>query len=574
VYRDRDGVARADEAQARMPQQLALQAQMLLDSVGKSADVAVPTRAGGIVLHGSRLLHSSCHHPAGQSWDYRARCNDAVGCCTVRMPSVGTHPHSPAAIVQVPMFITTDSVAFFDYLRVPYEVAPAMVRRSPSGFAGFEARTGAGALWWPAADALEQAAVPKGGWRWCDATGFARLVDDDSMQARLGTGWQPREMLTTGDGQTRVALWANGSGAMAIPFDPGELLHAFWSEAYLDALPSNGSSRIVRGYYAIKPLLARPIQIALRRAFARLQGGGAFPAWPLETSLHDLMGRLYLLASEAAQEPPPWIAPWPAPHEWALVLTHDVETAAGLAGIEDLRDVEREFGLRSSWNFVPCRYPLDGAVVRELQEAECEVGVHGLRHDGSDLASEAVLRERLPEMHAYAERWGAVGFRSPSTLRGWDLVAMLGFDYDSSYPDTDPYEPQPGGSCSWLPYAIGDVIELPITLPQDFTLFTVLAHTDARVWLDKANAIRQRGGMVLVLTHPDYQRTAASRELYRTLLRANATDRTAWHALPREVSRWWRMRAASELRPDGLGGTWRIHGPAAENGSIVTREVN
>ena len=80
----------------------------------------------------------------------------------------------------------------------------------------------------------------------------------------------------------------------------------------------------------------------------------------------------------------------------------------------------------------------------------------------------------------------------------------LGFDYDSSYTDTDPYEPQPGGCCTFLPYFNRGTVELPITLPQDHTLFTILQHADADLWLRKAGHIRDRGGMVLVLTHPDY----------------------------------------------------------------------
>ena len=44
---------------------------------------------------------------------------------------------------------------------------------------------------------------------------------------------------------------------------------------------------------------------------------------------------------------------------WALVLTHDVETAAGVAAIDPIVALERRLGLRSSWNFVPRRYELD-----------------------------------------------------------------------------------------------------------------------------------------------------------------------------------------------------------------------
>ena len=73
-------------------------------------------------------------------------------------------------------------------------------------------------------------------------------------------------------------------------------------------------------------------------------------------------------------------------------------------------------------------------------------------------------------------------------------MPLLGFDYDSSYPDTDPYEPQAGGCCSWLPFTNGDLVELPITMPQDHTLFTILRVEDERPWLDKAAFLRERVG--------------------------------------------------------------------------------
>ena len=131
--------------------------------------------------------------------------------------------------------------------------------------------------------------------------------------------------------------------------------------------------------------------------------------------------------------------------QWALVLTHDVETADGLAAREPVLELERGLSLRSAWNLVPRRYEVDPELVRGLREEGFEIGVHGLYHDGRDLESPARLHERLPGMRAAAERWGAVGFRSPATVRAWELMPLLGFDYDSSSPDSDPFEPVAGG---------------------------------------------------------------------------------------------------------------------------------
>ena len=177
---------------------------------------------------------------------------------------------------------------------------------------------------------------------------------------------------------------------------------------------------------------------------------------------------------------------WPRGHSWSFVLTHDVERARGYRALEGLRRIERDAGYVSSWNFVPLRdYGVEASVLDGLRAEGCEVGVHGLHHDGRDL-DEAHLPARLRRMRAFADEWQAVGFRSPSLLRDFDVIPTLGFEYDSSYPDTDPLQAQAGGCCSWLPFHNRDVVELPITLPQDHNLFELLGESDETLWHEKA----------------------------------------------------------------------------------------
>ena len=171
----------------------------------------------------------------------------------------------------------------------------------------------------------------------------------------------------------------------------------------------------------------------------------------------------------------PWLAPWPDGHQWCLVLTHDVETAQGVQDIELLRRPERERGYRSSWNFVPERYTTPDA------DPASGCGTRAARSGCTGCGTTAVTSPPPGRCGGgcracgrRADRWGATGFRSPATQRSWDLMPRLGFDYDSSSTDTDPYEPQPGGCCSFLPFFNDGLVELPITLPQDHTLFTIL----------------------------------------------------------------------------------------------------
>jgi hypothetical protein len=145
-------------------------------------------------------------------------------------------------------------------------------------------------------------------------------------------------------------------------------------------------------------------------------------------------------------------------------------------------------------------------------------------------------------------------------------MPLLGFEYDTSYPDTDPFQPQSGGCCSLLPYFNQDTVELPITLPQDHTIFELLNKPDASLWIEKAEHIRDQGGMALALTHPDYldERLLAG---YRRLLARFGDDSTVWRALPRDVNAWWRRRAASRIEPTANG--WQVVGPAAGEATIA-----
>jgi hypothetical protein len=150
-------------------------------------------------------------------------------------------------------------------------------------------------------------------------------------------------------------------------------------------------------------------------------------------------------------------------------------------------------------------------------------------------------------------------------------MPTLGFDYDSSYPDTDPFEPDGGGCCTWLPFFNDGTVELPITLTQDHTLFQILRQRDDSMWIRKAEELRQRGGLALLITHPDYMLEAEPREAYAHFLDALADDTTVWSALPREVSSWWRRRAASRL--ERIDGRWEIVGPAAGEGRVAFAPV-
>lgn len=399
---------------------------------------------------------------------------------------------------------------------------------------------------------------------------FAPVMPDGDVGrvlAERAGRWEPCVPVTRAGGGRIGSIWRSAGGSLFLPFDPDIAHRNLLSERYHEILGGSARRGMLRlathSYYRARGAVPKTAQIWMRRRYVRVQARSSFPRWPVETGLHDLLDMLLAALRAIADEPVPTLRSWPEGRRWALVLSHDVEKAAGLEAMDDVLALERGLGLRSCWNFVPQRYDVSPTRIRQLQSDGFEVGVHGLYHDGRDLTN---LPRRLPQIRSAAARWGAVGFRSPSMHRRWHLMPSLGFDYDSSYPDTDPFEPQAGGCCSWLPFLHRGMVELPMTMPQDHTLFVILRRPSEHAWLDKATLLRARGGMALLDTHPDYMRDRSILNAYRSFLETFADDPDMWQALPREVSAWWRRRAASQITRSG--DEWTVAGPAAGEARI------
>jgi glycosyltransferase involved in cell wall biosynthesis len=274
-----------------------------------------------------------------------------------------------------------------------------------------------------------------------------------------------------------------------------------------------------------------------------------------------------------SESPPENWPGWPEGKKFAFVLTHDVESRAGLRKCRSLMQLEIDLGFRSSFNFVPeGDYRVPAELREELVNGGFEVGIHDLKHDGHLFASHRVFKRRAERINGYARKWGASGFRSGFMLRNLDWLHDLDVEYDASTFDTDPFEPQPDGGHTifpfWVPRPNGSsanghesssssragYVELPYTLPQDSTLFLVLRETTPEIWMRKLDWIAQHGGMVLVDVHPDYMSFNGSRQttteypvaLYREFLNYVKTRYAGeyWHALPKEVAAHIRLRSS------------------------------
>ncbi len=316
-------------------------------------------------------------------------------------------------------------------------------------------------------------------------------------------------------------------------------------------------------FYTIKPLIPRFLQISLRRLKAK-SIKNKFPNWPIEPYLEDFKKTSLKYIKDIEKIPFIWF--WPKDKSFALCLTHDVETAEGLKRINKICEVEKKFGLRSAWFFVPERYSVPDTLIDELKEQDFEIGIHGLKHDGKLFSSKKIFDDRIQKIHCYASRWGATGFRSPSLLRNFEWMKVLPFEYDSSFPDTDPYGPQAGGCLSIFPFFIGNILEIPVTMPQDHTLFVILRKKNIDIWKEKINWIEKMNGLALIIVHPDYFSNEVERYYYE-FLDFVLSKENLWFSKPIEICKWWKDRNNSNLITDKHNKIV-IAGPAEKQGTI------
>jgi hypothetical protein len=99
-------------------------------------------------------------------------------------------------------------------------------------------------------------------------------------------------------------------------------------------------------------------------------------------------------------------------------------------------------------------------------------------------------------------------------------------------------------------------VELPYTLPQDFTLFILFREKTIDIWKEKLAWIARMGGMALLNTHPDYMNFGGKpgNEEYparylEELLRHIASEYEGqyWHPLPCKMAEFWASKHHEKL---------------------------
>lgn len=366
-------------------------------------------------------------------------------------------------------------------------------------------------------------------------------------------------------------------GRIELPFDLTQVVNNLRYERYeSDFRASVGgvtsSNAAKRVYYFVRPLLPVSLRKYLQRTHLRGWERIAFPEWPVDFTIESLMERvLALLMQCRGIERVPFIWFWPNGAPSCAIMTHDVEDTAGRNFCNALMNLDDRFSIKSAFQIVPeARYAMRDGFIHIFHARGFEVNVHDLNHDGFLFREKEEFSHRANEINRYAKDFGAEGFRSGAMYRNQDWYEALDISYDMSVPNVAHLEPQRGGCCTVMPYFIGNILELPLTTIQDYSLFHILGDYSIDLWKQQIDLIAQRHGLVSFITHPDYLIKKRAQSVYVDLLAHLArlrAENKLWITLPAEVNRWWRNRSRMLLVQNG--GQWRIEGPDSERARIA-----
>ena len=361
---------------------------------------------------------------------------------------------------------------------------------------------------------------------------------------------------------------------LVLPLDPTEIIDNLRLERYATTrgIESSFENFFRRLYYLLRPLTNLLLRQQVQKFRARNWKERSFPKWPVDTTVEQICERLLLLSMKARGiEKVPFIWFWPNGASGCFMMTHDVETTAGRDNCADLMDIDDSFGIKAAFGIVPEeRYGVSDSLLELICDRGFEVVIQDLNHDGRLFDSRQEFLRRASIINSYGRKYQAKGFRAAVLYRKLEWYDALEFSFDMSVPNVAHLDPQQGGCCTVMPYFIGNLLELPVTTIQDYTLFHILNERSIDLWKTQIGLILEKHGLASFIVHPDYIMEHDALSVYQDLLghlRELREKKSIWCALPAEIDSWWRARSKMSVVMDGH--SWRIEGDCAERAVLA-----
>lgn len=405
--------------------------------------------------------------------------------------------------------------------------------------------------------------------------GFFRFGRDSICYGRSSSGFRAKH--PTDELYDVMADISADRSTIQLPFDPSEIVSNLRYERYSSPsdegdTPFTRSSVLENAYYMLRPLLSVSVRKHLQRVRLRDWQKITFPEWPVDRTVESIFeSLLYLQLKDHEIDEIPFIWFWPNGSPSCAIMTHDVEGLRGRNFCSKLMDLDDKYEIKSSFQIVPeQQYSVSEALLTEIRGRGFEINVHDLNHDGHLFSDRTLFLQRAAQINEYGRQYGAAGFRSAVLYRNLNWYGALNFSYDMSVPNVGHLEAQRGGCCSVMPFLIGNILELPVTTTQDYSLFHILNQYSINLWKKEIDLITNKHGLVSFIVHPDYIVKKRARDVYTALLAHLAELRSQgrlWMALPAAVNRWWRERSQMRLAP--RGNKWEIEGLGKERARIA-----
>jgi hypothetical protein len=386
----------------------------------------------------------------------------------------------------------------------------------------------------------------------------------------------PAEQVTKDLLDASLGAAVNGN-QISLPFDLPRVVENLRQERYTTKLHELAAQTPIgkswrKLYYFLRPLLPVSVRKRFQKAYFVGWDKIVVPHWPVDFSVDALMkGVMALVLKSRHNEKVPFIWFWPDGAPSCAIMTHDVETQTGLDFCNHLMDLDASLGIKSSFQLIPeTRYTTSDKTLSNFHTRGHEVNVHDLNHDGDLYQKKEEFLRRAVQINQYAKKFSSEGFRSGAMYRNQSWYDAFEFSYDMSVPNVAHLEPQRGGCCTVMPYFIGDILELPLTTIQDYSLFHILGDYSTNLWIQQMELILEQNGLMSFIAHPDYLMEPRAREVYLELLTHLAkmhVDKNLWIALPGDVNRWWRNRSQMQLVRHG--DQWQIEGPDAHRARVA-----
>lgn len=225
------------------------------------------------------------------------------------------------------------------------------------------------------------------------------------------------------------------------------------------------------------------------------------------------------------------------------------------------------------------KYPL---LVKNLADIGVEFAVHGYEHiDYNRLSREELLRHLEKAIKIFREHnIQFSGFRFPYLRydhKSIDISAHNSFSWDSShtilwdvikkmrFPRTNwqqyqamlnQYNYKHSDNYISLPRFINNILEIPVSLPDDDLLIDRLGINDekvlAQIWGEILEQTYTRGEIFTIQLHPE--RISYCKETLETLLQiAHDSKPKIWVTPLRSVYEWWEEKNRFTVRLNGIG---------------------